>query len=177
MGGLSERYGTPTMLYSFELLNRTGVYPLILVCRKEELSEIDPKYLDAPWLKIAHAEGAELEKYYGIADIGVFFGKRDLYMDFAMPVKVFEYLSYGLPVITTNCAEISSFVSRNKVGVTVNDDFRAIVSGIKEFLSKPKSYYTCYKNVIRTVENGNLWLDRAQKVITDLNDIKHRRGK
>ncbi len=168
VGGLSHRYGTDLLLHAFDLLNRTGDFPLTVICREAEKGEIAPHYRGKPWLTIAHASGEALTDYYAAADIGLFCGRRDLYMDFAMPVKVFEYLSHGLAVVTTNCLEIAAFVRKNGVGTVVNDDARSIAAGVREMILRPKAYRTCYENIVRTVKEGNLWTHRAQQVANDL---------
>lgn len=168
VGGLSHRYGTDLLLLAFDQLNRTGNYPLTIVCREGEVHEIPSAYRAQPWLTVVHASGDALETYYAKADIGLYCGRRDIYMDFAMPVKVFEYLSHGLAVVTTDCIEIASFVRRNGVGTVVHDNARSIASGVRELFSRPKLFHTCYENIVRTVQEGNLWTHRAQQVIDDL---------
>ncbi len=168
VGGLSHRYGTDLLLLAFDQLNRNDNYPLTIVCREAEVNEIPPAYRGKPWLTIAHASGEKLTEHYAGADIGLYCGRRDLYMDFAMPVKVFEYLSHGLAVVTTNCIEIAAFVRKNGVGTVVNDDARSIAAGVREMMSRPKAYRTCYENIVRTVKEGNLWTHRAQQVTDDL---------
>ena len=41
--------------------------------------------------------------------------------DAAMPNKLFEYLAAGIPIITLNASEVSEFVEKHCVGVTVKD--------------------------------------------------------
>ncbi len=168
VGGLSRRYGTDLLLAAFETLNRTGDYPLTIVCREAEKEYIPPKFLASPWLCVVHASGDALTEYYAAADLGLYCGRRDIYMDFAMPVKVFEYLSHGLVVVTTNCTEIAAFVRKNGVGTVVHDDARSIAAGVREMIARPKGYRDCYENIVRTVKEDNLWVHRAQQVAADL---------
>ncbi|MFA9380639.1 MAG: glycosyltransferase [Acetanaerobacterium sp.] len=168
VGGLSPRYGTDLLLNAFEQLNRTGSFPLTIVCREKEVGQIDARRLAMPWLTVAHASGEALEQYYARADIGLYCGRRDVYMDFAMPVKVFEYLSHGLVVVTTNCIEIASFVHKNGVGRVVGDNARSIAAGVRELVARPKSYRDYYNNIVKTVKGENLWIHRAQQVANDL---------
>lgn len=168
VGGLSERYGTDLLLAAFEQLNHTGNFPLIIVCREAEKKEIAQRYLSLPWLTVAHAAEEELKRYYSRADIGLYCGRRDVYMDFAIPVKVFEYLSYGLPVVTTNCTEIAAFVKQNEVGIVVEDNAAAIAHGVHQLIDHPQQYQKLCANAIYAIGNKNLWEHRAAKVLADL---------
>ncbi|WP_162840303.1 glycosyltransferase family 4 protein [Acetanaerobacterium elongatum] len=171
VGGLSKRYGTDILLKAFEQLNRTGSFPLIIICREAEKKEIAARYLSMPWLTVAHAAEAQLKQYYTRADIGLYCGRRDVYMDFAIPVKVFEYLSYGLPVVTTNCTEIAAFVRRSDVGVIVEDNAAAIADGVSQLIENPQKYQKLCANAVLAINSENLWEHRAAKVLTDLSSF------
>ncbi len=168
VGGLSRWYGTDLMLRAFEMLNRGGNYPLILVCRESETIEIEPRYRSASWLTISHASGKELEGFYARADIGLYCGRRDQYMNLSMPVKLFGYLSYGLPVVVTNCTEVASFVRKNGVGLVVTDDSHAIAAGVRDMVANPTAYRRYYDNLVQAIKSDHLWIHRAGKVAADL---------
>ena len=52
-------------------------------------------------VQVVHRSGAELEQLYDNADACVLFVQPDPYREFAAPVKLFEYLGHGKPVIAS----------------------------------------------------------------------------
>lgn len=93
---------------------------------------------------------------------------KSLYNDLAMPVKLFEYLSYGLPIVTTNCTEMANFVSHNQVGLIAEDSAPSLADRILQLVEDKALYDQLRRNVRQTLENGNLWTDRARFVAQQL---------
>lgn len=106
IGGISKRYGTDILLNAFDLLNlnRENLIYLNLVCREVD-DNIKP-FIGKPWLKIhVGVSGDSLKEIYRDSDFAIIPFRRDIYMDFAVPVKLYEYMSFGMPIIATNCVE------------------------------------------------------------------------
>jgi glycosyltransferase involved in cell wall biosynthesis len=91
-----------------------------------------------------------------------------------MPVKLFEYLSYGLPIVATNCTEIANFISRNKVGLMAEDNAVSLAGRILQSVENKALYDQLRRNVRQTLENGNLWTDRARFVAERLATLDKR---
>ena len=51
----------------------------------------------------------------------------------AAPVKMVEYISHGLPVLSTDCTECKNFVETWGIGKTVQADPDSMARGIAEF--------------------------------------------
>jgi glycosyltransferase involved in cell wall biosynthesis len=82
-----------------------------------------------------------------------------------MPVILFEYMSFGLPVIVTNCIEMAAFVAKTGIGLVADDNPESLAGQIYQILSDSVCYQKAAKSVRAAVENGHLWTDRA-RVIT-----------
>lgn len=160
VGGVSEEYGGRLLLETLEKVNEDRKMVLHLVCRKEELNNIE-QYLNKPWLKIYNASGKELEEIYSKANLAVIPRKIDFYMDFAMPVKLFEYISYELPIIATKCKEVANFIELNKIGVVVEDNVDSLYNALINIDITDILEYT--KNVKNTKVN-NTWNKRVQQI-------------
>ena len=93
---------------------------------------------------------------------------KSLYNDMTMPVKLFEYLSYGLPVVATNCTEMTNFISRNKVGLIAENNASSLADRILQLVRDKALYDQLRRNVRQALENGNLWTDRARFVAEQL---------
>jgi glycosyltransferase involved in cell wall biosynthesis len=165
VGGISERYGLKIMLEALKLANRDGYLGLELVCRPAEFAReraILESYLGLAWLKVHHVAGDALASIYQQCDVGLLPRLRNAYNDMAMPVKLFEYLSYGLPVVATGCTEMADFIIRNRVGLIAEDTPESLAEKILQLVNDPELYRELRRNARRTLENGNLWTDRAR---------------
>ena len=170
VGGVSKRYGTDTLLEAFALLNPGSAieYPLTLVCREAEATYIPAKYRDKPWLTIRHAAGKEaLRPLYEQADLGLYPIQKNAYNDFALSVKLLEYMEFGLPVVAVNSTETERFVEQFGTGLVCRDDPRDFADKVQQILGSQEEYSRYCRQVYDAVE-GNRWVDRAAKVIADL---------
>ena len=160
VGGVSEQYGGKMLLEALEKVNKQRKMTLHLVCRKAELSQIK-EYIDKPWLKLYHASGKELSEIYSKANLAIIPRKIDFYMDFAMPVKLFEYISYELPIVATRCKEVAKFIEDNEIGIVIDDNIDSIYEALIKIDMKTILEYT--ENVRLTKEN-NTWNKRVNQI-------------
>lgn len=171
VGGINPRYGIYDTLNAFKKLNEAEtLVTLTLICRKEELStyaDLIKPYVGCNWLNLQNAFGDELISFYSNADFGIVPIKRDFYNDFAVAVKLFEYISFGLPVIATNCTAQKDLVQKSKLGVVVEDNADGILKGLKEFLD-PQIREDYKSRVTKALLEEHLWIHRAEKVFNTL---------
>jgi glycosyltransferase involved in cell wall biosynthesis len=171
VGGISQRYGLEILLQALDLANRKAALNLDLVCRQDEFMQQRPtfaKYDGAEWLHVYHLTGKDLEQVYRRSAIAVIPLLKNTYNDLAMPVKLFEHLSYGLPIVATSCTEMANFVSRNEVGLIAKDNAPSLADRILQLVEDKALYDQLRRNVRQTLENGNLWTDRARFVSEQL---------
>lgn len=173
VGNVSDHYGTHLLLEAFERLNADGAFrPLRLVCRQREWEAFDSPLKTRPWLETLHASGDDaLAPLYAESDVGILSLKRDIYMDFAMPVKLFEYLGYGLPVIATHCNEVAGFVRRYNCGLVCKDNAMDLAQSVERFYQSPREQEDLRAGAANAARD-NLWTMRAKTVLRDLSQIK-----
>jgi glycosyltransferase involved in cell wall biosynthesis len=171
VGGIKQQYGLEILLQALDLSNRKVALDLDLVCRRDEFMQQRPtfaKYDGVEWLHVYHLTGKDLERVYRRSAIAVVPRLKDVYNDLAMPVKLFEYLSYGLPVVATNCTEMANFISHNEVGLIAEDNALSLADRILQLVEDKALYDQLRRNVRWTLGNGNLWTDRARFVAEQL---------
>lgn len=173
VGAVSKLDGTIELLKAFKKLNNEGCnISLILVCRENEWNKLNAEFklneiIDSKWLKVVHTSGSELKQYYDLADVALFPRQSTLALEVAMPVKLFEYLSYYKPIISTKRTEVKNFIEKNHCGIVCDDDSASIAKAIEEFYANSTLRADLQKNVVETAMR-NKWVDRAQKVINDV---------
>lgn len=171
VGGISERYGLNNMLKATKKAyeyNRS--VKLHLVCRKEEYEQQKKIFLninEPSWLKIYHAHGDELKEIYKMADVGIIPIRKNIYNDFAVPVKLFEYLSYGLPIISTDCNAQAHIIKKYEIGKVVEDDVKSLATGICYFQKQKNVQYHALK-VKESLESHHLWIHRVKEIAQSL---------
>lgn len=173
VGGVSEFYGYPLMLEAFRLLNRDGVkYRLILVCREAEYKKVYGGEPLPPWLEVHHASGAALEPLYARADAGLMALGYNEYSHLCIGIKLFQYLSYGLPVVSTNVYTMGAIIRENGFGILAEPDARSYADAIRQMLDDDGKLHS-YRAVIREkMEQRHLWVHRVDKVVEDLTGVK-----
>ena len=92
---------------------------------------------------------------------------KNTYHDFAFPVKLSEYLSHLLPVVSTDCFETEKFIEAAKIGITAKDTATEFAEALLKMTEDNQLRDRCYKNSIVAREQ-NLWTRRAETVINDL---------
>jgi glycosyltransferase involved in cell wall biosynthesis len=174
VGGVNSYYGTDILLNAFDLLNNQpeSFVSLTIVCRKAEQYYISDDYLQRDWLTVINVSGGEaLSQLYKNANLALYPVRKSTYSDFAVSTKIYEYMSYGLPIVTTNCIEAAKIVSENRIGIVTEDNPESFAEGIRQILSNQEEYDKTILNVRSCVIDKNLWIHRAKKVLDDFENI------
>lgn len=173
VGGATELYGVPLLLDAGALVNEKKTVLNICIVTSEQgwnsFLEKHPKY-NAPfsWIELHHLDaGLELEALYRTCDFAIIPRVKNTYHDFAFPVKLSEYLSHLLPVVSTDCFETEKFIEAAKIGITAKDTATEFAEALLKMTEDNQLRDRCYKNSIVAREQ-NLWTRRAETVINDL---------
>ncbi|MGD6816669.1 glycosyltransferase [Metabacillus sp. 113a] len=170
VGGITDTAGILNMLEAFRILNHDAVnVKLQFICRDFEFEKYPEvqKFKDEPWISIQHLSGDALHEVYKTADLALIPYRKNTYHDFAMPVKLFEYLSYSLPIVATNCDAQSRFIEDNHFGVTAAVTKEDFAEAVKQAL-KPEIHQELVRSIQEHAFEKNSWDARVQKVAHDL---------
>ncbi|MFC3959083.1 glycosyltransferase [Halovivax cerinus] len=165
VGGISERYGIHNLVGMMRELENNDIV-LHLVCREGEYERLNDKTsnaIESLPIYVYHESGEGLEPIYNKSDIGIIPFRDTYYNNMAMPVKLFEYMSFGLPVVSTKCKTIARFVENNGCGVICRDDPVELAEGVMSLMHDLGKVNTISKNSIETAKR-NTWEDRAAEV-------------
>ena len=169
VGGMSGAYGSKIMLEAFSGLNSISLQShLTVVSREGEDADVLKPYIGCEWLSVVNASGNELKEHYMRSDYAVIPVKRDFYMDFAMHVKMFEYMSYGLPAVSTDCFETARFIEKYDIGIVTGSNPMSFKHGLERMISEPGLMGKCSENAKKALVSENLWIHRVRKIAGDL---------
>lgn len=172
VGGVSFRYGIQTIMESFRILNKNaepqGQYRLILVCREREYKDYQQEIGQYPWLEIHHASGEQLIPLYRRADVGLIALHHDAYGELAVGIKLFQYFSFGLPVVSTDVAAMKSLILGAKAGVVAKETPLDFAKAIRSILDDDTVLETYCENVRKSLLAEHLWVHRVDQIERDL---------
>jgi len=163
-----QLYDVSQMLKAF---HKTDV-KLILCCREREwilFKDYYNKYLSQN-IEIIHLNRNSIKEIYQKISYSIIYLEPKIYRKFAMPFKLFEYLSYEKPIITSKCTAVSEFVELNDIGFPINYDSTSLKQFLMNLPSK-KEYKEKVENMKKII-NENLWESRAKQIVQDLTSIK-----
>ncbi|RLC45729.1 MAG: hypothetical protein DRH57_07455, partial [Candidatus Cloacimonadota bacterium] len=83
----------------------------------------------------------------------------------AEPIKIFEYLQAGLPVIANKSIMIDNILTKNKCGITVNyDNLTEIADWCVNLIEDKKLYQSYSEHCKKIIENKYNWQNEAKKL-------------
>ena len=169
VGGISKRYGIDIMLNALDFINRSVFVKLILVCRKEELKYINSNFLNAKWLQIENVFGKEkLDLLYRQSSIALLPKEKCVYNDFAISIKLYEYMSYGLPIISTDSFETNKIIEKYNIGIITSTDYKDFAKAILKLYKNDDVCENLSSNAKKAILDNNLWTDRVNQIVNDL---------
>lgn len=141
------------------------------ICTSEEELE---KYIQLyGWehcerINIVHKSSKELAPYYEEADIAALYFPDNLYRKAAMPIKLFEYISYGIPIISSSGNAAAEMIKNNNIGWVIDYDDKEIDNLFCYLLQHQNDIKEKAENVCNIAYN-NSWESRAKQVCVELN--------
>ena len=137
---------------------------LTIVCRPGQ----EPSTQPAPWLRVVRAEGEGIVGLLPEVLASVIPRPRGAYNDLAVPVKLHDYLSYGRPLLVTDCVEQARVVSDADAGLVVSDDVDAIAAGIARLASASAAELDTWSQNAHAAARRSSWHERAERVVAVL---------
>lgn len=146
-----------------EAASRSDRVHLTLCCREEEWAACAPLYDGLlRGVRVVHATGADLQELYRTANVFLYVPEPSNYLDFAMPVKLFEAMGHGLPVIAHSATEAGRFVQKHEVGWSVAGT--DALAGLMEQLHEDPALVSRTAERVRAEREHHTWVARARQV-------------
>lgn len=166
VGGLSDNYRLHESVRA--IAGRKGV-SLTICTREAEWQARESEYRDlmAPNIRVVHRSGDELRELYDEANACLLAVEPIVYWTFAVPVKLFEYLGNGKPVIASAGSYSGRFVRDQSVGWTVAYGADEFADTLDRLVERPEEL-EAVTEWVRTVRRDHTWQARAKQVVADL---------
>lgn len=166
IGGMGAHY---QMHKLFEGVRNNKKFKLTVCTREAEWNNVKDSYknLMANNIQIVHKSGEELQSLFNEANITSIFVKPTEYREFAVPVKLFEYLANSKPIIATKGTLVGDFVAKNNIGWVINYDSTEF-SNLLIQLEKNTDEIFRKSQEMHELREQHTWVSRAKKVAKDL---------
>jgi hypothetical protein len=117
------------------------------------------------WLRIHRGSGSEIHALLPGVIATVIPRPRSAYNDLALPVKLFEYLSYGRPLLVTDCVEQARVVADAGAGVVTADDPLAMADAIGQILHAGAAQLDEWSARALVAARAASWERRAARIV------------
>lgn len=123
------------------------------------------KQVDARITPFWYEDENEFFSFLGSCHIGILPSLNDMARKVGTPLKLFDYLSFGLPIVANDVGAWSDIITEEKVGLVTEDDPQAFASAILKLLNDEELAAECGrrgKELVRTKYN---WGNSARRLL------------
>lgn len=134
-----------------------------------DVNRFQQKYGDIPNIKIiGHRPHAEIPVWQKAADILVLpnTAKEDISKYYTSPMKLFEYMASGRPIVASNIPSITELLDKENALLVLPDDVQNLVAGINTLMLSPQKGVLADRALLDVKEHT--WSKRAQRIIKKL---------
>ena len=171
-GLISRSYGINELLVSLELLNNVH---LILCGPFESQAYADELKLMAGWEFVDYrgiVEYDEVKRIFSNCAVGMVALLPNTTNNYSLPIKLFEYMAAGLPVIASNFPLWKEIVEKNGCGICVNPlNSKEIADAITWVLKNPSQAAEMGRNGRKAVLEKYNWETESKKLIKFYEEI------
>ncbi len=154
----------------FDALRRVPAVFLTLCCRQGEWERVRDSYNLPVNVEVVHKAKTELDDLYGQAEVFLMFRKMEGYLKFVMPVKLFEAIGAGLPVVTNAGCEMGDFVEREGVGWALRNSNE--LAPLLERLAQRPAALQKRRETAEKIRNYHTWRARAGEIMQRFQDLR-----
>lgn len=166
--------GIDKNLYNIEAMvkavHKNKSFSMDICCRENEWQQNKnqyEKYLNDR-IHVIHKKGKDLNEVAIGADLFSLVVETSEYRKFAMPMKLFSYISYGKPILGIKGTAGGDFIEGNNIGYVV-DYHDKDIEDLLNYLEKNLDSELDEKlAAVRTAYNNNTWKKRAMTVAESL---------
>lgn len=158
------------LTHMFRAVDKLEGVTLTVCCRKSEWVKHHSFYGPTRGLEVVHTSGAGLNDLYVRADAFLMALRPTPYRRFAMPVKLFEAMGAGVPIIASADTAAGRLVLEEKIGWVVGAE-EELVALLARLRQEPDSV-AAVRERVRQVRENHTWRARARQVLTVLESYR-----
>lgn len=166
VGGVTGLYDMKTLFYAVKKNQKVS---LIACTPLEQWEKAKDSYksLLCDRIQVVHKQNSELKQYYRWADVVSVCFEKNEYTALATPIKAFEAICYGVPLIVSNNTVISRKIDEWNIGWVIEYSLDKMNLLFDNLLLCPGEIREKTENIVKAAKE-NTWRKRAEMVIRDL---------
>jgi glycosyltransferase involved in cell wall biosynthesis len=130
----------------------------------------EPVAPSRPWLRVVNAEGPAILELLPDVIATVIPRPRGPYNDLAIPVKLFDYLAWGRPLLVTDCTEQAAIVARAGCGLITTDGVAEMGDAIVQMTGASAATRNAWSEAAHRAAREQSWAKRANQIVSALFD-------
>ena len=176
IGGFISNRGLEHVIEGMSLLQHNKDIHLILVGDGVMMSNLRSLVHTLGLDSNVHFEGWQnqdkMKSYIKVSKAGLIPFKRSEQTDNSSPNKLFQYMYYGLPIISTDCISIKNIVENDKVGIVYeSENIRAFANSILRLYNAKDEASLYSKNAKKVVSEKYNWDLAVKEMINMYNNL------
>ena len=124
------------------------------------------------WMRVERAEGEEIHRLLPEVIATIQPRVCTPYNDLAVPIKVMEYLSYGRPLVVTDCAEQARIVREADAGIVAADRPEALADAILRVVTPDPAQLDAWSRNAAGAARAAAWSVRADRILEVLSEAR-----
>ena len=166
VGGIAGLYDMRTL---FRAIQKNKNVRLIVCTPRDQWESTKEHYqvFLCDRIQVIHKSNSELEKYYDWADVVSVCFEKNKYAELATPIKAYEAISFGTPIIASENTAIARMIKQFNIGWVIDFSLKEMYEIFEYLKDNPHEIKEKTTNTIDIAQN-NTWQKRAEKVAKEL---------
>jgi glycosyltransferase involved in cell wall biosynthesis len=122
-------------------------------------------------LRLLRAEGTGIHDLLPNVLATVIPRPRTPYNDIALAIKLFDYLSYGRPLLVTDCTEQARIIRQADAGLVVGDSVDQLAQGIARLAAASPGQVDAWSERAHATALRESWTSRARQLVDVLEAV------
>ena len=80
-------------------------------------------------------------------------------------LKLFEYLSNGIPILANDIGSWCEIIKENKIGILTDDEPKKFGNEINSIIEDKNLYLTMQKNIFKLLQKNYSWKNHVQTLL------------
>lgn len=170
VGGIGAHYRMHQLVAGVKKASSAGIDVRLTLCvRPDDWEAVQHEYAEQTCsaITVVHAQGSGLRKHFLEANIASLMVEPTDYWRLAVPVKLFEYIGAGKPILATKNTLTGRKVEEESLGWVIDNTSDALAELLTRLQNDPGEMERTRQTVLAR-RDGHSWENRARQVAATL---------